>query len=155
MGNTVLPTVRTMVQLVLPSSFILLPSPSQTFHLHLCLAVSGSSHFRPTCIPSDVIPAGDELRQLLLPSFSLLSGLKTLLSLLLNPSPTTHVHHVWSKMELQNGTYLSFFPCFFKLFILLDFFSRLYENISYKFFVILKKNLLTLPILDVKTLLAF
>lgn len=128
MENIVLPTVRTMIQLiVLPSSFTLLPSPSQTFHLCLCLAASGSSHFRPTCIPSDVIPSGAELRQLLLPSSSLLSGLKTLLSSLLNPTPTTHAHHVWSEMELQNGMYLPFFPCFFKrrTLFLLEFFQTM------------------------------
>lgn len=107
------------------SSFSLLPSPSQTFHLRSCLAAYGSSHFHPACILSDVIPAGADLRQLLLPGSSLLLGLKILLSTLLNPSPTTHTHThtVWSKIPqgCEPDLYLSFFPLFLKLYVLLFF----------------------------------
>lgn len=128
MEKIVLPTERTMFQLIVfpsssSSSFILLPSPSQTFHLRSCLAADGSSHFHPACILSDVIPAGADLRQLLLPGSSLFSSLKILLSTLLNPRPTTHTHAAWSEVpwSCKPGLYLSFFSLFLKLYVLLFF----------------------------------
>lgn len=138
------------------SSSSLLPSPSQTFHLHSCLAAYGSSHFHPACILSDVIPAGADLRQLLLPGSSLLSGLKILPSTLLNPSPTTHAQAAWSEIpwSCKPNLYPSFFLLFLKLYALL-FFQPVWKYNLHIVFKILKKNLLTLPILDVKTRLAF
>lgn len=149
---------RELFQLIVfsSSSFSLLPSPSQTFHLHSCLAAYGSSHFHSACILSDVIPAGADLRQLLLPGSSLLSGLKILLSTLLNPSSTIYEHTAWSEIpwSCKPDLYLSFFPLFLELYVLL-FFQPVWKYILHIFFWILKKNLLTLPILDGKTRLAF
>lgn len=91
------------------SPLLLHPPPWSFTDLHLCscLAASGSSHFHPTCILSDVIPAGADLRQLLLPSSPPLSGLKFFWSSVLNPSPTTHAQGVWGEIPWSCNT-LSF-----------------------------------------------